>query len=158
MQKRTLFINAIMSLVQIVLAVGVLFFLYGFLLKTIGVEQFGIWSLILSTTSVLQVANFGLSGSVVKFVAKYVAREEYNNVSEVIQTAVISIALIVGFSLILGFPLIKWILGLVVPASSLKLALLILPFALLSLWLTTIIVSFIQDLMDFRRFIYETFL
>ncbi|MGC8888266.1 MAG: polysaccharide biosynthesis C-terminal domain-containing protein, partial [Verrucomicrobiia bacterium] len=109
MQKRRVFINAIMSLVQIVLVAGVLFFLYRFLLKTIGVEQFGIWSLVLSTTSVLQVANFGLSGSVVKFVAKYMAREEYNNVSEVIQTAVISIALIVGFSLILWFPLIKWI-------------------------------------------------
>ena len=150
-QKRRIFINAIMSLMQTVLIAGVLFFLYGFLLKTIGVEQFGIWSLVLSTTSVLQVANFGLSGSVVKFVAKYMAREEYNNVSGVIQTAVISIALIVGFSLILGFPLIKWILGLVVPASSLKLALLILPFALLSLWLTTIISVFHSGLDGFQK-------
>ena len=151
MQKRTLFINAIMSLVQIVLVAGVLFFLYRFLLKTIGVEQFGIWSLVLSTTSVIQVANFGLSGSVVKFVAKYVAREEDRNVSGVIQTAVISIALIIGFVLILGFPLIKWILGLVVPASSFKLALLILPFALLSLWLTTITSVFQSGLDGLQR-------
>ncbi|MGC8979477.1 oligosaccharide flippase family protein, partial [Caldisericum sp.] len=63
----------------------------------------------------------------------------------------ISIALIIGFVLILGFPLIKWILGLVVPASSLKLALLILPFALLSLWLTTITSVFQSGLDGLQR-------
>lgn len=63
MQKRQVLINAIMSVVQIVLVSGVQFFLYRFLLKTIGVEQFGIWSLVLATTSVVNIANLGLLGS-----------------------------------------------------------------------------------------------
>ncbi|MGC8744981.1 MAG: polysaccharide biosynthesis C-terminal domain-containing protein, partial [Verrucomicrobiia bacterium] len=58
-----------------IISVGIaLFFLYRFLLKTIGVEQFGIWSLVLSTTSIIGAANLGISGSIVKFVAKYIAR------------------------------------------------------------------------------------
>lgn len=151
MQKQRIFINAIMSLVQIVVVSGVLFVLYRFLLKTIGVEQLGIWSLVLATTSVTQVANFGLSGSVVKFVAKYVARGEDRNVSGVIQTAVISLGLIVGFVLLVGYPLIKWVLGLVMPLNSLELALRILPFALFSLWLMTITSVFQSGLDGFQR-------
>jgi len=151
MQHRRIFINAIMSLVQIVLVSGVLFFLYRFLLKTIGVEQFGIWSLVLATASLTQVANFGLSGSVVKFVAKYVARNEDRNVSGVIQTAVISLAIIISFVLLAGYPLIKWVLGLVVPLSSLGLALSILPYALFSLWLITITSVFQSGLDGFQR-------
>jgi O-antigen/teichoic acid export membrane protein len=140
-----------MSLVQIVLVSGVLFFLYKFLLKTIGVEQFGIWSLILAVTSVTQVANLGLSGSVVKFVAKYVARNEDKNVSRVIQTAGISIGVIIGFVLLAGYPLIKWLLGLVVSISSLSLALEILPLALFSLWLTAITGVFQSAIDGFQK-------
>ena len=103
-QKRRVFINATMSIVQIILVSGVFFFLYRFLLKTIGVEQLGIWSLVLATTSITQVVNFGLSGSVVKFVAKYAARGEDRNISAVIQTAAISLGLITGFLLLAGFP------------------------------------------------------
>jgi O-antigen/teichoic acid export membrane protein len=151
MQKHRVFINAIMSLVQIILVGGVLFFLYRFLLKTIGVEQLGIWSLVLATTCVTQIASFGLSGSVVKFVAKYVARGEDNNVSGVIQTAVISLAVIVGFILLAGYPLIKWVLGLVIPLNSIEYGLRILPFALFSLWITTITSVFQSGLDGFQR-------
>lgn len=151
MQKRWVFINAFMSIVQIILVSGVLFFLYRFLLRTIGVEQLGIWSLVLATTSVTQVANLGLSGSVVKFVAKYVARGEDKNVSGVIQTAAISLAIIVGIVLLLGYPFIKWILALVVPEGSIVSAIKILPYALLSLWLTMITSVFQSGLDGFQR-------
>jgi O-antigen/teichoic acid export membrane protein len=150
-QHRRVFINAIMSLVQIVLVSGVLFFLYKFLLKILGVEQFGIWSLILAVTSVTQVANLGLFGSVVKFVAKYVARNEDKNVSRVIQTAGISIGVIIGFVILAGYPLIKWLLGLVVPTSSLSLAMDILPLALFSLWLTAITGVFQSAIDGFQK-------
>jgi O-antigen/teichoic acid export membrane protein len=151
MQKRQVLINAIMSVVQIVVVSGVLFILYKFLLNTIGVEQLGIWSLVLATTSATQIANFGLSGSVVKFVAKYVARGEDSNVSGVIQTAVISLGIAVGFLLLAGYPLIRWVLGLVVSEGSLEYAVKILPFALFSLWLTMITSVFQSGLDGFQR-------
>lgn len=146
-QKRQILINAIMSVIQIVVIGVVLFILYGFLLNTIGVEQLGIWSLVLATTSVTQIANLGLSGSVVKFVAKYIARRENENVSGVIQTASISVGVFVALVLMIGYPIAKWILGLVILAESLPSALAILPYAFLAL-LIMIVTSIFQAGLD----------
>jgi len=138
MQKRQILINAGMSILQVIIIGGVLFILYRFLLKTIGVEQLGIWSLVLAVTSVSQIANFGLSGSVVKFVAKYIARGESTTVSRVVQTAAISVGSFVAVMLLAGYPIARWALGLVVERESLSLALSILPYAFLSLWIMVI--------------------
>ncbi len=150
MQRRQVFINAIMSVMQIVIISGVLLVLYRFLLNTIGVRQLGIWSLTLATTSVTQIANLGLTGSVVKFVAKYVARGEKENVSGVIQTAAISIAFLVALVLSIGYPIIKKVLALVVPSESLPLAVEILPYAFLALWFV-VVTSVFQAGLDGRQ-------
>lgn len=138
MQKRLIFTNAFMSVVQIIVNGIILFFLYRFLLKSLGPEQLGIWSLVLATTSVTNVANFGLSGSVVRFVAKYLARKENENASKVIQTASISIAIFIGLALLIAYPVIRKILRIVVVPERLPSALLILPFSLLSLLFNSI--------------------
>jgi len=151
MQKRQILINAIMSVIQIVVIAVVLFILYRFLLKTIGVEQLGIWSLVLATTSVTQIANLGLSGSVVKFVAKYVARGEDENISAVIQTAALSVAMSIGILLLIGYPIVKWVLGFVVPNESIPLALSILPYAFLALWILAITSIFQAGLDGYQR-------
>lgn len=147
MQKRQVLINAIMCVVQIVIISVVIFILYRFLLKTLGAKQLGIWSLVFTTTSVTQIANFGLTGSVVKFVAKYIARGENESVSGVIQTAAISVGLFIGLILLAGYPIARWILWLVIPSDSLQSAYAILPFALFSLWLM-IIISIFQSGLD----------
>jgi len=151
MQKRQVLFNAIMSMVQVVVIGGVLFILYRFLLNTIGIKQLGIWSLVLATTSVTQIANLGLSGGVVKFVAKYIARNEHKNVAAVIQTASLSVTAFIGVVLLVGYPVIKWILGLVVAPESLPTALSILPFALFSLWLLAITSIFQSGLDGYQR-------
>jgi O-antigen/teichoic acid export membrane protein len=70
-EKRRILTNATSSVVQIVISGISLFFLYKFLLETIGVTQLGIWSLVLAMSSMIQVANFGLTGSIVKNIADY---------------------------------------------------------------------------------------
>lgn len=151
MQKRQIIINAIMSVAQIAVISGVLFILYKFLLNTIGVEQLGIWSLVLAITAVTQIANLGLSGSVVKFVAKYVARNEDENVSGVIQTAAISVSVCIGFVLLAGYPIAKWVLGLVIPPEFLLSALAILPYAFLALLIMVITSIFQAGLDGYQR-------
>ena len=146
-QKRRVFVNAIMSVVQIVIIGAVLFMLYKFLLNTIGVEQLGIWSIVLAIASVTQIANFGLSGSVVKFVAKYIARGENENVSGVIQTAALSVGVFAGVILLIGYPIAKWMLGLVIPSEYLLSALDILPYGFSALWIM-IITSIFQAGLD----------
>lgn len=135
MKHRQMFFNALTTFAQVIGNAAVLFFLYRFLIRTIGVERLGIWSLVLATTSVVTLANQGLSTSIVKFVAKYAAREKAEDVSALIQTAVIStvLALIVVSAGL--YPGARWVLKVVLPHASLSEAYAILPFALMSLWL-----------------------
>lgn len=137
-QKRQVLINAVMSIVQVVWLGIILFILYQFLLRTIGVEQLGIWSVVLATTAVTRITDFGLSGSVVKFVAKYIARGEQDSVAGVVQTAALSVGALIGLILLAVYPFAGWLLGYIIPESGLKLALSILPYAFISLWVTAI--------------------
>lgn len=150
-QKRQILINAIMSMTQVAVIGGILFVLYRFLLKTIGIEQLGIWSLVLATTAVTQIANLGLSGSVVKFVAKYIARGENENVSRIIQTASISVAIFVALILMIGYPIARYILRLVISPESLPPALAILPYAFLALWIMIVTSIFQAGLDGYQR-------
>lgn len=134
--RRRIFINSAMSVVQTLFTSIILFVLYRFLMDTMGVELLGLWSLILATTSVTQAANMGLTGSVVKFVARYAARQDARSISGIVQTAFVSVAVFIGGLLVLGYPIFRILLGRIVPPDAFPLALRILPFALVSLWLT----------------------
>jgi len=136
---------------QVAVIGGILFVLYRFLLKTIGIEQLGIWSLVLATTAVTQIANLGLSGSIVKFVAKYIARGENDNISSIIQTASISVAVFVGLILMVGYPIARCILRLVISSESLPSAFAILPYAFLALWITIVTSIFQAGLDGYQR-------
>lgn len=150
-QKRRMLINATMSVMQVVVTGVVLFILYRFLLNTIGIEQLGIWSVVLATTSVANIANLGLSASVVKFVAKYLARDEEKTAANVIQTSAISISVFVGLVLLVAYPFATWFLGLVIPVNNLNDALSILPYALASLWIMVIASVFQAGLDGYQR-------
>jgi O-antigen/teichoic acid export membrane protein len=140
-----------MSATQIVIGGVVLFLLYRFLLYTIGPRQLGIWSLVSATISVIQIANLGLSSSVIKYVAKYKALGDFKKLSEVIQTAVITVTVLVGFLLVICYPLFKLILQMVIPAEVFYLALSILPYALFSLLLMMITSIFQSGLYGINR-------
>lgn len=150
-QKKQILVNVIMSIIQVVLNGAILLILYRFLLNTIGVERLGIWAVVLSTTSVVSVANSGFSGSAVKFVAKYRARGQDETVSRLIQTAAISIGIILGFILLAVYPFANWLLSLVISTVNLGDALSILPYALLSLWITSIASVFQSSLDGYQR-------
>ena len=158
MQKRQVLINAIMSVTQVVLRGGILFILYRFLLRTIGVKQLGIWSLVLATTSVTRIGDIGLSASVVKFVAKYVARGEYETVADVIQTSALSVGGLIGLILLASYPFVSWLLGFIVPEAELESALSILPYAFISLWLMVITSVFQAGLDGYQRIDLRSFL
>lgn len=135
MQKSQIFKNAGMSTVQILIVTGSVFFLYRFLLETLGAEGLGIWSLVLASTSLTQAANMGISGAVVKFVAKYFTRDDQENINGIIQTALSSLAVAIGLALIIAYPLCTYILSKVMPSSRLPAALAILPHALFAIWI-----------------------
>jgi O-antigen/teichoic acid export membrane protein len=140
-----------MSIGQIIVVSIALFFLYRYLLDVIGAEQIGLWSLILATTAVSQIANLGLSGSIVKYVAKYAAREDADRIIQLVETAVTSVAVVMGLLLVVFFPLGKWLLRRVIPAEAFAVAVEILPIAFVALWIMSI-TSVVQSGLDgFQR-------
>lgn len=134
MNRRQIFLNAITTSIQVLASAAILFFLYRFLIRALGMERLGIWSLVLATTSIVALAHQGFSTSITKYVAKYAARESASEVSLLIQTAVLSAAVCVGAIALGLYPVARFALALVVPRAAVAEAFAILPFALLSLW------------------------
>jgi len=151
-QKRQLLLNVVMSVLQVLVNGGILLILYQFLLYTLGVERLGTWAVVLSTSSVATVANSGFSGSVVKYVAMYKARGQVETVSGIVQTATLSVGILLGFLLLAVYPFADWLFSLVIPAANIGEALSILPYVLLSLWITSIASVFQSSFDGYQRF------
>lgn len=95
----------------------------------------GVWSLILSTTSIAGVATMGLTSSMVKYTASLDSKLEPIEVNRLIQTGTILISsLNTGIVFIIYFLAVIFI-PLAIPKTELDLALKLLPFSLASLWL-----------------------
>jgi O-antigen/teichoic acid export membrane protein len=137
--KRRALTNAAAAAVQVICVGMVLVLLYRFLYDQLGIESFGVWAVVLATASALSVAGLGLGTSVVKFVAQYMAREDYAQVVRIVKTATTSVAIVLGIALLAGYPLLQWVIERIIrPEAAIPEALLILPYALLAFWLITI--------------------
>ena len=132
--SRNVFSAASQTLVQTV----VLFFVYRHLIRHLGVERLGVWGIVLATTSVARVSELGLSGSVTKFVSAYRARGDEGAARQVVQTAALTIAGILAIVLPLLYAVLVPVLGRLLPATAVPDALALLPYALVSLWLTAV--------------------
>lgn len=132
--RRQISRNVLATVIQ-VLVTGIVFFvLYRFLLAHLGVAQLGIWSLVLSTTSVSRIGDFGLSAGVVRFVAQALSQGNSGRAADIIQTVAITLAVLMAVLLLVCFPLFGAVLRYLLPAQSVQSGMLILPYALLSLW------------------------
>jgi O-antigen/teichoic acid export membrane protein len=134
MNRRQIFLNALTTSIQVLASAVILFFLYRFLIRALGMERLGIWSLVLAATSVVALTHQGFSTSIIKHVAKYAARESVGEVSLVVQTAVLSAAVFVAVIALGLYPIARVLLALVIPRAVLAEAFAILPLALVSLW------------------------
>ena len=135
-RKRRVFFNTALSVLQVAVNGGLYLVLYRFLYDTIGVEQLGVWSLVLAWTSMNNLASLGLGGSTTYFIPKYLARGERPYVQSIVQTGILTAAATILIGLLLFYPFVQLILEAVIDkASLLPLALSIVPYAFGSLWL-----------------------
>lgn len=131
-------INATVSVAQTFISGLILFILYRYLIIHLGAQQLGLWSVVLAGTAVGRLSDMGLTGSVVKFVARYRAMNEEGHAAEAVQTAAISIAIVMAVFLLAIYPFWDSVLALAIPAASMAPAMEILPWAVFSLWLSCI--------------------
>ncbi len=140
-----------MSVMQVLVVALVFFILYRFLYKTIGAEKLGVWSLVLATVSVANVANLGYAACVVRFVAKYLAHGEEEKASNIIQTAVIAMAVFFGLILFIVYIFASLFLSFVIPANNIDDAIAILPYGLIAMWMMVVATVFLAGLEGRQR-------
>jgi O-antigen/teichoic acid export membrane protein len=139
--------NVLATILQ-VLVTGILYFiLYRFLLVHLGVSQLGIWSLVLATTSVSRIGEFGLSAGVVRFVAHALGQGNSRRAGDIVQTVAVTLGVLMAILLLACFPLFAAMLKYLLPEQSVQAGMDILPYALLSLW-TMVIASVFMGGLD----------
>jgi O-antigen/teichoic acid export membrane protein len=139
--------NVTAVILQVVFNSVVLFLLYRYLYQKLGVEQIGIWSLVLATTSIGRIGEGGLSAGAVRFVAQALGQDNPKRAADIIQTLVLTVGISMGVLLLAGYPMFGWGLHHVLPERSLATAFSILPYALGSLW-TLLVVGVISGGLD----------
>lgn len=123
-------INASSAVIQVIVIGLVYFFLYRFLIVKLGADLLGLWSLIVATTSVANLANLGFSSGLVKFIADKNALNKTNELGQLIFTALISITIIYLVFSVFIFYGAPFLLNKLVETKYIDVALSLLPWSL----------------------------
>jgi len=130
--------NAFANVLQTLAGAVLLFALYRYISVSLGVEQLGIWSVVLATASTVNLADLGLGAGVVRFVARDRARGHSERAAQVVDTAALTLTVSAGGLLVLLYPLLAEVLARLFGDHHLEQALVILPCALTALWLAIV--------------------
>ena len=143
--------NAVFSVSQVIISGISLFIVYKYLLLVIGTEKLGVWSIVMAISSVAKISDLGFAGGMVKFVSKYTAKEDQSAVSEIIQTGAISITVFIGLILCVTYTALQFFAPRIFTPDLLNDAVVLIPYALLSLGLLAISGIFLSSLDGFQR-------
>ncbi len=117
----------------------VLFFLSPFVIHTLGLVQYGIWSLLTVVTGYMGILDLGVRASTGRHVTLYIGKEDHQSVDETIRTSLTFFStigiLIVAVGVVLGWVFPSAFSS--VPAEYNSLIRLLLPLLALNIWLTT---------------------
>lgn len=144
--------NSIASVAQVVLTTLLLLVLYRMLVRTIGAEGVGIWSLVLAGTAISRLAEFGFTGAVVKFVAGARAGGDHEEAAADVWLAAAVVAVFLGVGMVVVFASFDVLIKLAIDQPSARdSARALLPFAVASLWLSGIAAVFLSGIDGCQR-------
>jgi len=136
--------NALSAIFLVLITAVVYIFLYKYLIGAVGIDQLGVWSLVIATISIGAVANSALSESVIRFVAIYSVKNDWLNVSKVLFTSCYVLALLLTVFLSIIYGASYFVLPFVVKNNYLVLARSLLPWGLLGFWMNGIATAFLS--------------
>lgn len=149
--KRRITINATSAIIQVAFTAFLYFFLYKYLLNHLGIQQLGVWSLILSFSSIANLANMGLTSGLVKFVADYIAEKQDYKIGRLILTAVISLTILfISISIVIFYGA-QYFLHFVIDPKFLTIAFSILPLSLAGLCVNAVAGVFTSVLEGYQK-------
>jgi O-antigen/teichoic acid export membrane protein len=149
--KKKVSLNIFFSILQTGFIGLTYFFLYRFLLNRLGEKEMGVWAIVLSVSSVANLANMGIGASVVRLTAKYVAINSIGTINKVIHTALIFIAAFFGLLSILIYFVAPFWLKAVIDSEFFPVSVLLIPYSLAGLWINAVSGVFISCLDGFQK-------
>lgn len=151
--KKRVFLNAFTTVAQVLITSCLYFFLYKLLLNKVGASMLGVWSLIVTTSSIANLANFGITSGLVKFVAEYNAdKTKHNNsLQELVFTSLITLIVFYSSIILLIFLLSTFLLKIIIPIQYLSVAKELLPYSLFCLFLNGCGGVFVSVLEGFQK-------
>jgi len=84
---RQLIRNVFTSWMGMVITLAVTFFFTPYLIGRLGQGQYGIWSLVFSLVAYMRLADVGMSQAISRFVSKYFASEDWDQLNQVVSSA-----------------------------------------------------------------------
>jgi O-antigen/teichoic acid export membrane protein len=97
--------NAVIGTLEVIVYAGVLLLLYRIIVRVLGIEAMGIWSLVMATASFLRFADTGVGAGVGRFVALSRAEGEDGQALRIIDTALVfNAVLLAGLTFLILFP------------------------------------------------------
>lgn len=79
--------NSIFNVMRIFLTIPVLLIITPYIIRNIGREEFGIWALVGVLSSYAQLSDFGITESLIKFMAESKARNDIDGLNQLVNTA-----------------------------------------------------------------------
>ncbi|MDE2595381.1 MAG: hypothetical protein KGL44_00740 [Sphingomonadales bacterium] len=106
MSKRRLARNAAASLAQAAITTVTMFLMYRLLLRSLSIEEVGLWALVIGSTAVARLSDMGLGAGVLRFVAGDIAAGRHDAAASTITMGVICAAALVGTVATIAYPLL----------------------------------------------------
>ncbi len=149
--KKTISVNILFSIVQIFITGLSYYFLYKFLLQKAGTNLMGVWAIVLSVSSTANIASFGIGAGVVRQTAVFIAQSNKTDINKLIHTSLIFLGLVIGAVCILIYIIAPyWIRSVISPDYN-KVAMDLIPFSLGSLFLNSLGSVFLSCLDGFQK-------
>lgn len=139
--------NVFFAAAQIIISGLMLFVLYKYLLNVLGIELIGVWSIVMAFSAFLRTGDFGFAGSIVKFISTSIAQNNLEKVESIVKTSFTSVSVILGLLLLIFFPIIYYILPHFIDNKYISLAIELLPYSIVSVWLAVLgtLIIFVFD-------------
>ena len=158
MKNRLLTINVVANIIQSLVSSALLFILYRYINKELGISEIGVWSIVIATVSASRLADFGISSGITRFIAKELAIGNIKKTVQVLETGFATLLVSLPLILFIAWPILGLILEGIVVGEYRTLALATLPIALLSLYLALLASIFQGALEGCQKMLVRTFL
>ncbi len=92
--RPSLLINTISNWVALGVNIIIAFFLIPYIIRCLGVTQYGIWILVISIIGYYGLLDMGITAAILRYVARYTGKRDYNALNQIVNSALLMFSVI----------------------------------------------------------------